>query len=56
MAVQKVAADSVCAAVFAGGMTIGGYGMTALIGALIACGGSVALLLADRRRQRADAI
>lgn len=56
MAVQKVAADSVCAAVFAGGMTMGGYGMTALIGALIACGGSVALLLADRRRQRADAI
>jgi predicted MFS family arabinose efflux permease len=55
MAVQKVAADTVCAAVFAAGMTVGGYGTTALIGAMIACAGSVALLLADRRRQRVDA-
>jgi hypothetical protein len=37
-------------------MTVGGYGTTALIGALIACAGSVALLMADRRRQRVDAI
>jgi hypothetical protein len=55
MAVQKVAADTVCAAVFAAGMTVGGYGTTALIGAMIACAGSVALLLADRWRQRVDA-
>jgi len=55
LAVQKVAADSICAAVFAAGMTIGGYGITALAGALIAAAGSIALLLADRRRQRRDA-
>lgn len=52
MAVQKVAADSLCAAVFAAGMTIGGYSTTALIGALIAGVGSLALLAADRTRQR----
>ncbi|MCA3444911.1 MAG: hypothetical protein INF52_16380 [Rhodobacter sp.] len=56
LAVQKVAADSICAAVFAAGMTAGGYGMTALAGALIAAAGSIALLLADRRRQRVDAV
>jgi hypothetical protein len=48
MAVQKVTADSVCAAVFAAGMTVGGYGTTAVIGALIAGAGSLGLLAADR--------
>jgi SET family sugar efflux transporter-like MFS transporter len=48
LAVQKVAADTVCAGVFAGGMAVGGYGTVALAGALIAAAGSVALLALDR--------
>lgn len=52
MAVQKVAADTICAAVFASGMALGGHTATALTGALITAAGSGALLLADRWRQR----
>ena len=51
MAVQKVAADTICAGVFATGAALGGHEAAAILGALIAGAGSVALLVVDRRRQ-----
>jgi SET family sugar efflux transporter-like MFS transporter len=50
MALQKVIADIICAAVFAAGSALAGYGGAALLGAGIAIAGSLALLWADRHR------
>lgn len=50
MAVQKVVADTISAAVFAAGSAAAGYGGAAILGALIAVAGAIALLWADRRK------
>lgn len=49
IALQKLVSDSVAAAVFALGMALGGYGLTAAIGAGVVLLGALGLYLADRR-------
>ncbi|HEY0213858.1 MAG TPA: hypothetical protein VGC40_09785 [Paenirhodobacter sp.] len=54
MALQKLVGDMVCAAVFAVGVAVSGYGLTAVAGAGLALFGVGALLVLDRARTGAD--
>lgn len=49
MALQKVAGDAACAACFAAGTAVSGYGLVALMAAALAVLGGVGLWWADRR-------
>ncbi len=50
LAVQKLVADSMAAGAFALGTTLGGYALTAALGAAVSLIGATALILIDRRR------
>jgi hypothetical protein len=50
MALQKLVGDAFCAAIFALGVALSGYGLAAIMGAAFAVAGAGALLLLDRRR------
>ncbi len=50
LAVQKLVADSLAAAAFALGTTLGGFTLTAALGAGVALTGAAALIWVDRRR------
>lgn len=50
LAVQKLVSDSMAAGSFALGTTLGGFGLTAALGAAVALTGATALILVDRRR------
>ena len=49
MALQRLTGDAICAAVFALGTALGGYGLAAALGAGLAVAGAVALWMMDRR-------
>jgi hypothetical protein len=49
MALQKLIGDAVCAAVFALGTGLGGYGLAAALGAGLAVAGAASLWAMDRR-------
>lgn len=50
LAVQKLVADTMAAAAFALGTALGGFALTAALGAAVALTGAVALLIVDRNR------
>ncbi|RWR13710.1 MFS transporter [Paenirhodobacter populi] len=51
MALQKLVGDAICATVFAAGVAVSGYGLTAATGAALSVIGAGALLVLDRRRR-----
>ena len=53
LALQKVTSDTLCAAAFASGTALSGYGLAALFGGIIAASGVGLLLVADRSRVQA---
>jgi len=50
LAVQKLVADTMAAAAFALGTALGGFTLTAALGAAVALTGAAGLLWVDRRR------
>lgn len=50
MALQKLVGDAFCAATFAVGVALSGYGLAAIMGALFAVSGAAALVVLDRRQ------
>ncbi len=54
IALQKVVSDTLCALAFAVGMSLGGLGMAALIGGLIAVLGAMLLFADDQALQQRD--
>ena len=49
ISLQRVFGDTLCAVTFAFGTYIAGYAFVAFIGAILALGGAIWLVLADRR-------
>ncbi|MFT3690204.1 hypothetical protein [Paenirhodobacter sp.] len=52
MALQKLVGDAFCAATFAVGVALSGYGLAAVMGAVFAVTGATALVLLDWRQSR----